>query len=206
MTRGVGRCDGSGVYIMQKSYACAMLAATLMSAGCASSLVNVNLNVVGEQTALEKQVLGTYKSLGEDLMIYSSVRGVDESGSLKTPPPATDSQRAVSAAMRNREYNRDDIQRILAAGVAGESNDGRLVTRKEAAMENMDGLSRDQVQKLIEEENADRRIVVERLAATTPNLTNEQRGQVGSIFAQLNHEIAPAGAWLQNTDGSWRRK
>jgi len=42
---------------MQKSYACAMLAATLMSAGCASSLVNVNLNVVGEQTALEKQIL-----------------------------------------------------------------------------------------------------------------------------------------------------
>lgn len=191
---------------MKKLCACGMPAAMLIAAGCASSLVNVNLNVVGEQTALEKQVLGTYKSLGEDLMIYSSVRGVDEGGSLKTPPPATDSQRAACAAMRNREYNRDDIQRILAAGIAGEGNNGQLVVRTESAPESIEGLTRAQVLKLIEEENGDRRVVIERLAATTPNLTGEQRQQVGSIFAQLNHEIAPAGAWLQNADGSWRRK
>lgn len=191
---------------MKKTYVCGMLAAALFAAGCASSLVNVNLNVVGEQTALEKQVLGTYKSLGEDLMIYSSVRGVDESGSLKTPPTSTDSQRASCAAMRNREYNRDDIQRILAAGIAGEGIDGQLVVRREAASETIEGLTRDQIIKLVTEENGDRRVIVERLAATTPNLTAEQRVQVGGIFAQLNHEIAPAGAWLQNQDGSWRRK
>jgi len=191
---------------MKKTYACAILGATLIAAGCASSLVNVNLNVVGEQTALEKQVLGAYKSLGEDLMIYSSVRGVDESGSLKTPPASTDSQRVACAAMRNREYNRDDIQRILAAGIAGEGNNGQLVARKEAASETIEGLTVAQVKKLIEEENVDRRLIIERLAATTPNLTGDQRAQVGLIFAQLNHEIAPAGTWLQNQDESWRRK
>ncbi|MEI6970938.1 MAG: DUF1318 domain-containing protein [bacterium] len=192
---------------MKKSYACvALLAVSLSSAGCISSLFNVNLNVVGEQTALEKQVLGTYKSLGEDLMVYSSVRGVDESGSLKTPPASTDSQRAACTAMRNRDYNRDDVQRILAAGIAGEGKDGQLIARKEAGSETVEGLTREQVIKLVEEENGDRRVVVERLATTTPNLTSEQRAQVGSIFAQLNHEIAPAGTWLQNQDGSWRRK
>lgn len=190
---------------MKKSHVFGILAATLVAAGC-SSLLNVSLNVVGEQTALEKQVLGTYKSLGEDLMIYSSVRGVDESGALKTPPASTDSQRAACAAMRNREYNRDDIRRILAAGVAGEGNDGRLVLRKEAATETVEGLTRAQVLELIEEENADRMVIVERLAATTPNVTGAQRTQIGGVFAQLNHEIAPAGTWLQNPDGSWRRK
>lgn len=191
---------------MKKSYACVTLAATLLAAGCASSLLNVNVNVVGEQTALEKQVLGAYKSLGEDLMIYSSVRGVDESGALKTPPPATDSQKAACAAMRNREYNRDDIQRILAAGIAGESNDGQLLERKEAALSSIEGLTADQVRKLIQEENGDRKVIIDRLVATTPNLTTDQRSQVRTIFAQLNHEIAPAGTWLQNQDGSWRRK
>lgn len=191
---------------MKKSYICIMLASTLIATGCASSLVNVSLNVVGEQTALEKQVLGAYKSLGEDLMIYSSVRGVDESGSLKTPPAATDSQRAACAAMRNREYNRDDIQRVLASGIAGEGNNGQLVLRKEAAAETIEGLTGAQVRKLIDEENVDRCLIIERLAATTPGLTGDQRAQIGLIFAQLNHEIAPAGTWLQNQDESWRRK
>jgi len=184
----------------------AILAAMLLSSGCASSLFNVNLNVVGEQTALEKQVLGTYKSLGEDLMIYSSVRGVDEGGALKTPPPATASQRAACLAMKNREYNRDDVIRILRAGIAGEANTGLLTARAEAAALAIEGLTREQVMKIIDEENRDRAAVIERLVATTPGISKEQTVQVGRIFAGLNQDVAPGGAWIQNEDETWRRK
>ena len=181
-------------------------AVILVAAGCAGPLANVNLNVVGEQTALEKQVLGTYKSLGEDLMIYSSVRGVDETGALKVPPKATDSQRAACQAMRNREYNRDDIVKMLASGIAGEGNDGFLVIRGEVKADAIEGLTADQVGKLVEEENANRRTILDRLVETTPDLGKDQRVQVGRIFAGLNQETAPAGAWLQNDNGTWRKK
>jgi len=191
---------------MKRLMPCGLAAAALLAAGCIGSLFNVNLNVVGEQTALEKQVLGTYRSLGEDLMIYSSVRGVDTNGTLKVPPPATDSQRAACAAMRNRQFNRDDIESVLSAGVVAEGNDGFLSLRKEAGTASVSGLSRDQVVKLVEEENGDRRVIIERLAATTPNLTAEQRARIGWIFAGLNQETAPGGAWIQDKDGAWRRK
>lgn len=184
----------------------AMLVALALAAGCGGSLVNVNLNVVGEQTALEKQVLGTYRSLGEDLMIYSSVRGVDPEGGLKVPPQATASQRAACDAMRNRQYNRDDIDRLRRAGLAGEGRDGMLALRPEQAGQGLEELTAAQVTALIEEENRDRRAVLDRLIETTPGVTGAQRASVAWIFAGLNQDAAPAGAWVQNEDGSWRRK
>ena len=191
---------------MHKPIASGLLAAALLAGGCASPLVNVNLNVVGEQTALEKQVLGAYRSLGEDLMVYSSVRGVDESGALKVPPAATDSQRAACAAMRNRDYNRDDIRKLLRAGAAAEGNDGFLIVRKEFGDGPAGALTHDQILKLADEENTDRKAILKRLMETTPNLAEDQRGKVGKIFAGLNRESAPGGAWIQDDDGAWRRQ
>lgn len=172
--------------------------------GCGRSLFNVNFFIVGEQTSLEKQVLGTYGALGEDLLLYSSVRGVDEDGSLKTPPPATDSQQAAFAAMRNREYNRDDINALLSAGVVGEANNGLLEWRdRNAAMP--EGLTTEQVEQIVEEENRDRGVVLGRLMDTVPGIDDSKRREVERIFAGLNLEEAPEGAWVQGEDGSWGR-
>jgi len=183
-------------------HALALCAAIL--AGCGGSLVNVKLNVVGEQTALEKQVLGTYRSLGEDLMVYSSVRGVDPSGELKVPPKATESQKAACAAMRNRQYNRDDIERILKAGIAGEGKDGLLVLR--SAGTKLEELDVEQIGRLVREENSDRVAILDRLIKTAPDVKEEHRSRVAWIFAGLNQEAAPAGAWVQDEGGNWRKK
>lgn len=181
---------------------CALTALTL--AGCGRSLFNVDFFIVGEQTSLEKQVLGTYGALGEDLLLYSSVRGVDEDGSLKTPPPATDSQQAAFAAMRNREYNRDDINALLAAGVVGEANNGLLEWRdRDAAMP--EGLTTEQMEQIVEEENRDREAVLGRLMDTVPGIDDSKRREVERIFAGLNREEAPGGTWVQGEDGSWSR-
>lgn len=176
----------------------------LMLAGCAKSLFNVNFFVVGEQTSLEKQVLGTYGALGEDLLLYSSVRGVDEEGGLKTPPPATDSQQAAFAAMRNREYNRDDVNALLTAGLVGESQTGLLEWRDRNATLPPD-LTLDQAERIVDEENRDRGNVLGRLMATVPGIDDASRKEVGRIFAGLNKELAPPGAWIQKEDGSWGR-
>ena len=183
-----------------------LLAGALLSTACTGSLFNVDLFVVGEQTSLEKQVLGTYNSLGENLLIYSSVRGVADDGSLKVSPPATESQESTYLAMRNREYNRGDVEVILREGIAGEANDGMLVLRPEAAPQTIADLTREEVERVVAEENADRETVLDRLVRTTPGVDESSRADVGWIFAGLNRDLAPDGVWIQTRDGEWVRK
>ena len=179
-----------------------ILCAALATAGCGG--INVNLFVVGEQTSLEKQVLGSYAALGEDILLYSSVRAVDEEGNLKPPPEMTESQRAAVQAMRNREYNRDDITRLLANGVVGETNDGML-ERRDLSVE-IAGLDQSEREQVITEENNDRRALVERLLETSNVDTDEDRAEVRWLFATLNQDRAPDGAWIQTRGGGWTRK
>ncbi len=179
-----------------------LFAAVLFTASC-SSLIDVNLFVVGEQTALEKQVLGTYSALGEDLLVYSSVRGVDTDGSLNTPPPATESQRAAFAAMRNREYNRDDVQQLLLSGAVGEGFSGMLVSRENS--EAPATLSEAEVRQVLIEENADREAILLRLVETS-GVDEGSRGEVVAIFADINRDAAPEGSWVQGRGGEWARK
>lgn len=171
--------------------------------GCTGNLFGLNLFIVGEQTSLEKQVLGTYSALGEDLLVYSSVRGVDPNGRIAPRPETTESQRAAFAAMRNREYNRDDIDRMLASKVAGESNTGTLVRRDGSAA--AIGFSDADIDRLIGEENTDRDAVLKRLMETS-GTTDAQRAEVAWIFARLNQDSAPANTWVQRRDGTWSVK
>lgn len=173
--------------------------------GCRGSLFGINLFVVDQRTALEEQVLGNYRALGQNMTAVASVRGVAPDGSLQPPPPMTDSQRAVLQAMNNRRYNRDDVDALLRAGVVGEGNGGLLVPLVDPLPE-VDGLSTDLVARIIEEENRDRQVVIDRLVATTPGVTADQRGDVAFVFARLNQDSAPAGARLQGERGGWSTK
>ncbi len=182
-----------------------LMAVILVSTGC-GRLFDVNLFFVGEQTSLERQVLGTYSALGEDLLVYSSVRGVDPQGNLQPAPPTTESQRDAFAAMRNRDYNRDDIERLLAAGFIGEGNRGMLIVQTPDDPDAMASLTADQVTELVTEENTDRQVILARLVDTSPGVTDEQLPQVFWIFATLNQDAAPAGSWVEDQAGRWRRK
>lgn len=183
---------------------CALLLLAIGSLTGCSRLLGINLNIVGEKTSLERQVLGTYKELGQDLAVYASVRGVEPDGSLAPPTPMTDSQRAVLQAINNRRYNRDDLDAILAAGVVGEGSDGLLVKRDNAGRPAP--LRADLMEQIIEEENRDRRTILDRLMATTPGVTELERRDVAWIFAGLNQDLAPAGSSIQARDGSWSTK
>lgn len=180
-----------------------LLVAGLFSSGCTGRLFDFNLFIVGEQTSLERQVLGNYSALGENLLIYSSVRGVDEEGNLRPPPPSTPSQRAAFDAMRNREYNRDDVELLLRTSYAGERNDGLIEVRDSSIP--IARLSEDQIREVIEEENADRSVILGRLIETSPAAAG-QEDEVRWIFARLNQDAAPAGAWIQDREGRWRLK
>ncbi len=181
-----------------------LFAALSLLSGC-GPLLDIDLFVVGEKTALESQVLGTYQSLGRDLTAYASVRGVNEDGSIRPAPEMTDSQREVLRALNNQQYNRDDLDQLLAAGSVGEGNEGTLVVMTEAA-ESIGELTPELVDEVLAEENADRTVVLDRLMKTTPGLRDEDRPEVVWIFARMNQDAAPAGSWIQTREGVWEQK
>ncbi|MCC6547889.1 DUF1318 domain-containing protein [Candidatus Sumerlaeota bacterium] len=187
---------------------CILLALALLAAGstgCAQKLFGINLFVVGEKTSLERQVLGNYAEIGRDLSAYASVRGVSPDGTMKPAPRTTESQAAVLQALGNRRYNRDDLDALLTGGVVGEGNNGKLVVLQETAQA-VGQLTPELVARLIEEENRDRGVILDRLMKTTPNVTEADQPEVAWIFATLNQDLAPAGARFQTKSGAWKTK
>lgn len=186
-------------------YLTLLLLGTLALTACSGSLFSINLNVVDQKTALEQQVLGTYGELGRDLTAYASVRGVNPDGTLAVKPERTDSQAAVMQAFSNRRYNRDDIQDLLDLGVVGEANTGLLIWRDENIPDTLE-YDRPLAEELVNEENRDRQTILQRLMTTTPGVGDQDREEVEFVFAELNQELAPIGAYIQGRDGAWRQK
>lgn len=173
--------------------------------GCGGPLLGVNVFVVGERTSLEKQVLGNYRALNADFESFGSVRGVDEFGQLRQPPPVTDSKRAAVLAMQNRSYNRDDVTDFLRAGFVGENNRGTL-TLFDEALGAEPPARRDFIRAVVAEENEDRETLIRRLIETTPGVRPEDHERVRSLFASLNRDTAPRGSRVQREDDTWSAK
>ena len=82
---------------------------------------------------------------------------------------------------------------LLAQAKAGEDNQGYLAAR---------GAMTDAEQKLLKDENAERRQVYEEIAARTKAPVK----QVGAKRAEAIAQKVKAGTWLQNAAGNWYQK
>ena len=94
--------------------------------GCGGKLVDVNVTIVDQKTALENQILGSYEELGNDVLLLASLRSVDEEGKLKPATEIPKGKLRALRAMQRQEFNRDDIQGFKQTLCAGEGNDGYL--------------------------------------------------------------------------------
>ncbi|MCC5875670.1 MAG: hypothetical protein JJU11_05565 [Candidatus Sumerlaeia bacterium] len=194
----------TGRHVWKSCILVGLVAMLPLLGGCGGQLFGVNLVFVGEQTALERQVLGTYEEIGRDLTTFSSVRAVDPDGNIIEPPAMTGSQAEVMRALNNRRYNRDDLDVLLTARVVREGNDGMLTLNPEPPEDWP--LQEPIVRQIIEEENRDREVILNRLMQTTPGVAESDRGDVAWILATLNQQAAPTSSYVQERDGRWRVK
>ncbi|RMF74498.1 MAG: DUF1318 domain-containing protein [Acidobacteria bacterium] len=88
-------------------------------------------------------------------------------------------------------------------GVIGEGRDGFLVVRKLDALGDL--RKRAEVQKLVREENDDRRALYREIAAAT-NVDLSQIAKVAETYAATLREMAKPGEWIQLPDGRWVQK
>ena len=177
----------------------------LIANACTGKLVDVNVTVVDQKTALENQILGSYEELGNEMLLLASVRSVDEEGKLKTVAEIPPGKMKALRAMQRQEFNRDDMQSFKETGCAGEGNQGLLVYfdcqrgKKNAKFKEF-------AQTLIAEENVDRLTILNRTIATNENFSESDLPKVQKIFASLNRGTAKKGERIQLEDNSWSTK
>ena len=175
---------------------------TFALAGCGGKLVDVNVTIVDQKTALENQILGSYEELSNDVLLLASVRSVDEEGKLKPTVEIPKGKLKALRAMQRQEFNRDDIQGFKQSLVAGEGNDGFLKffdnerTKTDAQFKKF-------AEAIIAEENEDRMIILQRIVATNENFSEQDLPKIQKISASLNRDNAKPGEKVQQENGDW---
>lgn len=168
--------------------------------GCSVQLPEVR--ITGEKTALEKEILGTYFLMREDTWMLASTR--DQAIS-KSFPPMSPEKKLVLDALREQAFNRDDIQEFKREGWVGEKNDGNLIIR-ESTVKNLPQDQRRLVEEIVQEENRDRQIVVERLIQLNDALKQVLPSEIARVLARIYQEDSPPKTWIETPEGKWLQK
>jgi hypothetical protein len=187
--------------------------ALLVVSGCQnwlSGLITTRVVVRGQGESLRDQILGSYQRMGAEVYAMAGVRSVDPvTGEVKPAPEMTESQQRALNARRRMEFNRDDIRWFKREGYVGESYRGRLVFLDDPGQDLLerDPWLHDLVQGVVEEENSDRAVIVERLLRTAPELEGKSgRRTIWRVLARKYRADARPGTITQREDGVWVRK
>jgi hypothetical protein len=177
---------------------------------CACTLAKVDVNVVSERTSLENQVLGTYNTINDDLLLVASVRGVSPSGTIAPAPQRTPEQEAAVRALETVSFHADDVEVFKRLGWIGEGRDGLLApfprTLPQAGSSDQtfaETYSAGEFQQVVDEVNKAREILMLRVIQTNENFTGQDLPEIRRVFAKINQQNSPPGSKVQGEDGSW---
>src|SRR5512138_1784204 len=153
------------------------LLAALLLGGC--TLAKVDVNVVSERTSLENQVLGTYNSLSEDLLLVASVRGVSPTGKIDAPPRRSPEQQDATRALETIAFHADDLEAFKRLGWVGENREGLISQFPRDLPKNLSPelqafatLYTDaEFSQVIDEVNQSREVLMQRVVQTNENFT-----------------------------------
>jgi uncharacterized protein YdbL (DUF1318 family) len=187
-----------------------LIAMALLFSGC--TLAKVDVNVVSERTSLENQVLGTYNSLSEDMLLVASVRGVSPTGKIDAPPAHTPEQADAVRALETIAFHADDIEAFKRFGWVGENQEGLLTTfKRETPKVNSEELksfaanySEAEFQQVVKEVNQARDVLMMRVVQTNENFTVKDLPAIRKVFARINRQNSAPGSKVQDADGMWQ--
>jgi hypothetical protein len=166
--------------------------------------VEAKIQVVDERTALENQILGAYEQLDRDLQLVASVRAVGADGQAQAAPRLSDVRQRAVQARQTQQFNRDDLDELMQQGCLGEGKDALLALRPCAAQTEPATAAR--LERLVAAENQARRLLLEFVVTTSPDLTQADLPQLVEASARAQREKAAQGAWIQAADGQWQQK
>lgn len=191
--------NGISFKMIKKYIIMILFIAGLATFGC--SVKAPEVKITGEKTALENQVIGTYQEIEQDSWTITSVRSTSP-GKVSA---MSDEKKKVLTAVQNRRFNKDDINEFKKDLSVGENNQGFLELRSSDKLE-QDTEYRNRVEKILEDENRDRRIIMERAMQVNEDIATAGEDAVLRVFAKIYQEESAPNTWIQLDDGSWVRK
>ncbi|NQS98215.1 MAG: DUF1318 domain-containing protein [candidate division Zixibacteria bacterium] len=150
---------------------------------------------------MENQIVGFFRMIEEEAWMVASLRAA----SLPDSIALTEGKRRVLQAFQRQRFNADDIADFKRSGVIGEKTDGFLEIIPSPQYEG-DSAYRALVDRVTLQENEDRTLIMRRIVEMHPEIDPEDRIKVGEVYARLKQEASPSGTWIQQSDGSWKRK
>jgi hypothetical protein len=178
---------------------------------CACTLAKVDVNVVSERTSLENQVLGTYNTINDDLLLVASVRGVSPSGTITPAPQRTPEQETAVRALETVSFHADDVEVFKRLGWVGEGSDGLLApfprTLPKAGSSDQafaESYSDGEFLQVLDEVNKAREVLMRRVIQTNENFTATDLPEIRRVFTKINQQNSPPGSKVQGDDGTWR--
>jgi hypothetical protein len=181
----------------------------LLLGGC--TLAKVDVNVVSERTSLENQVLGTYNSLNEDLLLVASVRGVSPTGKIESRPQKSPEQQDATRALETISFHADDLESFKRLGWVGENKDGLVTPFPREIPKNLPPdlksfatlYNEAEFRQVIDEVNQSREVLMQRVVQTNENFTSRDMPAIRKVFAKINRQNSAPGTRVQADDGSW---
>lgn len=157
-----------------------------------------NFELTSQRTALENQVLGSYKEIEDELILLSPVRNQ------LTPGEPTKTLSEAARSKMNQDFNRDDIEELKAKGILGETIDGALALSQPPSKGQPE--TSKLAAELIREENADRLKIWSQIISSNPNLSIRDLPNVRLTYAKMIREKSPPGHYFMNENRKWDKK
>ena len=107
---------------------------------------------------------------------------------------------AIKKFVDSRIARLPSIDKYKAQGIIGENNQASVEIRGTDAVK--DPKDREEVERLVREENADRTMQF----AETAKAQKEDVSKIREQYAQTFRDRAKAGEWIQLPDGVWKKK
>ncbi|MBD3374149.1 DUF1318 domain-containing protein [candidate division KSB1 bacterium] len=175
-----------------------ILALAVLGSSCTISIPDIQLT--GEKTALQKQVLGEYEELESDDWVIASARLGTEGQSMTF----SGQKQTVLEAIKNQKFRQDEVVELKRDKVIGENNEGFLEIVNSQKLDTPEEQAR--VEQLVKDENADRKIIYERALAVMDIPVEWSRSKIDSMFAAEKRNQTESGTLVQNAQGEWIEK
>jgi len=158
-----------------------------------------DIKVTGEKTALENQIMGEYKQIKEDAWMVASERGTS---SIDIPLD----RKEVIEAVRNREFNKDDVDEFKVKKIFGEEISGFMSVPFNDIYMELEKKEKMLADRILKEENRDRKIIIERISKIGAGLKEKSSAEIAKAFFYMNLEDSPEGTYYKTSEGNWEDK
>jgi len=148
--------------------------------------IQPKVELVSEQTALERQLLGRYSDLDEKALFVAPLRSMQQ---------GSDAMHDYRRALAGRAYRFDELQAWLNQGLLFEADDGLIHIRDGKRPE----MHADRFAQLVQKENADRGSIIDLVIRHSAEFSEADKSRLAALFYQLRRKELAPGNWVRES-------